>query len=239
MSDARSWSPAWRCRSSGGGWEGGTMKRYAVLTAPEFRLQATLRHRPGLEGKPVALVEAQGTKPLVVELNAPASAYGVEAGMTPTQALARHPALHLLSPCAGHERSAQDALLQMGETLSPFLESTRPGTVTLELPAERAFTETALEQRVVTPLRAAGLAVRVGVGPTPDLALLAARFATPVRLVGAAAEFLAPLPVGALEPGKELAGVLASWGIRTIGQFVALPAAEMWERLGPEAIELS
>jgi protein ImuB len=159
--------------------------------------------------------------------------------MTPTQALARCADLRLLPPNAGHERSAQEALLQAAETLSPFLESTAPGVVTTELPVERLFREDDLARQIVAPLRSLGLAVQAGVAGTPDLALLAARFAAPVRIVADAAAFLTPLPLAALQPGAEMAAVLEAWGIRTIGQFVALPSAEIWNRLGPEAVELS
>ena len=38
------------------------MKNYAVLFAPEFRLQATLRHSPDLVEEPVALLEAAGSQ---------------------------------------------------------------------------------------------------------------------------------------------------------------------------------
>jgi protein ImuB len=214
------------------------MKNYAVLFAPEFRLQATLRHAPQLAGHAVALVEPRGTKPTVIEENESARAHGVEPGMTPTQALARCAHLRLLSPNAGHERSAQEAMLQAAETLSPFLESTAPGVVTVELPRERLFLEDEFTARVVVPLRSLSLEVRIGMAATPDLAWLAARFATPVKIVADPADFLGPLPLVALEPGVELAAVLEAWGIRTIGQFLALPAAETWARLGPEAVAL-
>ncbi|HEY0256664.1 MAG TPA: hypothetical protein VGC39_04400, partial [Candidatus Methylacidiphilales bacterium] len=212
------------------------MKNYAVLLAPEFRLQATLRYAPGLVEKPVALLEMQGAKPRVCELNSPAAAYQVQRGMTPTQALARCPELRLLSGNAGHERSAQDALLQAAESLSPFLESTQPGAVTAELPPECAFSESDLIAKLVLPLQTLGLEIRVGLASTPELALLAARFADPVRIVQNATAFLAPLPLAALQPGEEMALVLESWGIRTVGQFVALPSAQVWERLGPDAV---
>ena len=69
------------------------MKSYAVLLAPEFRLQATLRHLPELSGQPVALLDSDGPKPRISELNAKAGGFHVQIGMTPTQALAR---------CAGY-----------------------------------------------------------------------------------------------------------------------------------------
>jgi protein ImuB len=214
------------------------MKSYAVLLAPEFRLQATLRHSPGMADEPVALIDAREAKPRVVEMSRAARSGLVERGMTPTQALARCPELRLVNGNAGHERSAQKAMLQMAETVSPFLESTGPGVVTVELPGEREWCERDLAARLVIPLQALGLDVRVGVAATPDLAGLAAGWACPVKIVEDAAAFLAPLPVEALQPGAELAAVLESWGIRTIGQFVALPAAQVWERLGPEAVQL-
>ena len=214
------------------------MKNYAVLLAPEFRLQATLRHLPSLVEQPVALLEIQGTKPRVCELTTAARHRLVQPGMTPTQAMARCPELQLINGNAGHERSAHDALLQMAEALSPFLESTGPGIVTVELPPEQKLRDRDFIGKIVGPLVSLGLDVRVGVAGTPDLALLAARHANPVQVVSEAADFLAPLSVAALEPGAELYTVLESWGIRTIGQFVALPSAQVWDRLGPEAVQL-
>jgi protein ImuB len=214
------------------------MKSYVVLLAPEFRLQAALRHSPQLREKAVALLEMQGTKPRICEFNSLARTYHVQTGMTPTQAMARCPELHLVNGNAGHERSAQETLLQTAEALSPFLESTQPGVVTAELPPERIFREEDLIGKLVLPLQSLGIEVRVGIAGTPDLALLAARFANPVSIVTDAAVFLAPLSITALQPSDDLATVLESWGIRTIGQFVALPSAQVWERLGPEAVRL-
>jgi protein ImuB len=214
------------------------MKSYAVLLAPEFRLQATLRHAPEWAGKPVALLESGATRPQVAELNAAARAQRVERGMTPTQALARCADLHLVSGNPGHERSARETMLQIAETFSPFLEATAPGVVTVELPAERSVDEAALRARGVDPLLALGLEIQLGVAATPDLALLAARFARPVRFVEDAATFLHRLPVEALEPSPEILSVLESWGIRSIGALNALPFAEVGERLGPEALRL-
>ena len=160
------------------------------------------------DGVPVALLDSQGKKLRVVELNALARSSRVEVGMTPTQATARCADLHLLSGNLGHERSAQDALLQTAETLSPFLEATAPGVVTIELPSERPFTEAELIQKCVTPLVPLGLDIRVGVAATPGLARLSARFGNPVRMVDAPANFLAPLPVDFLQPSEEILSVL-------------------------------
>jgi len=78
----------------------------------------------------------------------------------------------------------------------------------------------------------------MGVAATPDLALLAARFGNPVRIVGSPPAFLGPLSISALQPPEELLSVLHSWGIRTIGQLIVLPMAQVCERLGPDAVGL-
>jgi protein ImuB len=213
------------------------MKSYVVLLVPEFRLQATVRYSPGVAEKPVALLEVDRSKSRVSELNSRARIYQVQRGMTPTQALARCPELHLIRGNEGHERSAQEALLQTAEGLSPYLESTGPGIVTVELPGERLFRKEDFMERLVVPLQSLGLEVQAGVACTPDLALLAARFADSVKIVSTAAAFLAPLPISALQPVDDLQSVLESWGIHTVGQFLKLPSAQVWERLGPEAVQ--
>jgi protein ImuB len=214
------------------------MKTYAVLLVPEFRLQATLRHQPELIGQPVALLDIKGTKSLVVEMNAGAEVFHVSRGMTPTQALARCAELRFVHANPGHERSAQEALLQIAEGLSPFVESTAPGVATVELPAKPEITAQCLRDRAILPLAMLKLESGAGVASTPALALMAAQFAQPVKIVFHAASFLGPLPVSALQPTDEIASVLASWGIHTIGQFIALPEAQVWERLGPDAVRL-
>lgn len=214
------------------------MKTYAVLLAPEFRVQATLRHLPSLAGQPVALLEMQSTKPRVAEVNAEAKQHFVERGMTPTQAMARCAELHLLNGNVGHERAAQDAMLQTAETLSPFVEATGAGIVTIEMPPERFLTERDFVEKCIAPLRSVGLNVCIGVAATPDLALMAARFAVPMFRVVSSAGFLGPLPIDALQPSDKLLSVLRSWGIHSISQLTALPMAEVCERLGPEAVKL-
>jgi len=199
------------------------MKRYAVLLAPDFRLQATLRHAPQLKDHPVAMVDSRGKKPRITEFNSSARSDGVETGMTPTQATARCPGLTLLTENAGHERSAQEALLQMAETLSPFLEATAPGVITIEWPSEKPVDVSRLTSTLLSPLQSMGLAARMGIADNPDLALMASRFANPVEVVDSPALFLGPLPIAVLQPSGEIQGVLHSWGIHTIGDLTALP----------------
>jgi protein ImuB len=214
------------------------MKHYLVLYAPEFRLQATLRYHPHLAGRAAALLDSTGKKPSVCERTAQAMAARVEAGMSPTQAKARCADLHLLSGDPRHEKAAQDALLQTAETVSPFLEDTAPGIVTVEWPPQKIFDESFIRVSLVTSFVSLGLDVRVGLGTSPFLALLAARWAQPIRVIEDASPFLAPLPIEVLEPSAQIRDILHAWGIRTIGELVALPASQVCERLGPESVSL-
>jgi len=52
------------------------------------------------------------------------------------------------------------------------------------------------------------------------------------------AVFVKGLPVGALEPSSDVQAVLGKWGIRTVGELLALGQAELAERLGLEALGL-
>lgn len=158
--------------------------------------------------------------------------------MTVTQATARCPGLQFKAPDAAREASAQEILLQAAQGLSPFVESTAPGIVTVELPFEKKVTDHDFQARIIAPLAALGLDVVVGVASNPDLALLAARHAAPVEIVKEPRSFLRPLPVAALDPTPEMAAVLDGWGIRTIGALTALPMAEVCGKLGNVAVEL-
>jgi protein ImuB len=213
------------------------MKKYAALYVPNFRLQATLRHLPHLIDDPVALVDVVDSgKARVVEVSPAAFNSRVELGLTPTQATARCADVRLISGDSGHERSAQQILLQAAEQISPFVEATGPGVVTVEWPLAKEVGEKELMAEIIQPLCGLGLQVRLGIGGTPFLALLAARFARHVRHVEDAAAFLAPLSIEALQPSSELAETLRAWGIKTIGDLRALPMRETCERLGPEAV---
>ncbi len=50
--------------------------------------------------------------------------------------------------------------------------------------------------------------------------------------------FLAPLPLAAADPSPAIAAIAGGWGIRTLGEFAALPKADIAQRLGVEGLAL-
>jgi protein ImuB len=211
---------------------------FAALLLPRFRLQAALRFRDELHALPVALVDDRNDKSAILELNTAAEGTGVVAGMATVQALARCSNLTLLARAPEQERVAQAALLEVAGSLSPEIEATADGFCTVDLRTARIEDWQVWGRRIVKTLRALRLEVRVGVGPNPDLAFLAARRAEPVLVVQTPGAFLAQLAIAEIEPPPDLLAVLRDWGIHNLGQLTSLPRGDLADRLGPEANRL-
>src|SRR5437868_9838667 len=105
---------------------------FATIYLPNFYLQAAMRHQPGLCAKPVALIEEQEKKPVIVQLNDTAEKAGIYKGMTPSQALARSLQVVIKVRARTQEKSIQEILLHYAFTLSPFVEATAPGICTVQ-----------------------------------------------------------------------------------------------------------
>ena len=84
--------------------------------------------------------------------------------------------------------------------------------------------------------RKGGPTVNVAVAANPDAAILAARNFTGVTVLADGA--LAVLDVSALPLSDELAGILESWGIHTLGDLAALPEIGLAERFGEEMVRV-
>ncbi len=65
-------------------------------------------------------------------------------------------------------------------------------------------------------------------------------FTSPARVLSVVDEatFLGPLPLAAADPSPSLAGVLFSWGLRTLGDLTALPCDDLVRRFGAEGLAL-
>src|SRR6266446_6947047 len=99
--------------------------------------------------QPVALVDANDPKSSVLEINDAAADAGAAVGQTPTQALARCPALTIVPRSPAQEQAAQSALLEIAGTLSPEVEATADGWCTVNLRALREKDWAALGERII------------------------------------------------------------------------------------------
>jgi protein ImuB len=229
---------------------------FAVLHLADFALHAVLRTEPPAQAaRPAALFADTSKKSVVLAMNPGARTAGVELGMTAPQAVARCPALVIRSPQPAAEAEARAALLAVGFTLSPTLEDTAPGICTADLRGTAPDQSLDRLQRAVTELAQLSLPATAGLAATPLLALYAARSLTPPALTSErfavaeappppvlqitdATDFLAPLPLAAADPSPELAGVLAGWGLKTLGDLTALPRDEIVRRFGSAGLAL-
>src|SRR5207245_6437276 len=105
---------------------------FATIYLPNVYLQAAMRNQAGLCAKPVALIEEQEKKPVIIQLNNIAEKAGIRKGMTPSQALARSLRVVIKVRARAQEKSIQEILLHYAFTLSPFVESTAPGLCTIQ-----------------------------------------------------------------------------------------------------------
>ena len=209
---------------------------YAVLWVPGFALCSLQRHEPGLQGKPVALVTGEGRRAVVVE--ATREAQHVRPGLAVPLATSRCPGLLFRGRDLVAEQETMQLLVASAFTLSPRVECTSSGCVTVDLKgADAERTEAAMRLHVLE-LRMLGLPVQIGAGETPLVARYAAKVTDSIMIVRDRGGLLQPVPLSFAEPSARLAEILEGWGIRTLGALTTLPKAEIGGRLGPEGAAL-
>ena len=287
---------------------------FAAIYIPNFSLQAVLRADPDSRAQPVALVDPEMTGTPIVQITSAAAQAGVTSGLTPAQATARCRDLTIKTRSHPQEQSATEILLQTAYAFSPNIECTSLGVCTIELKRLGLQSQSDLQNygaKIIEALKPFYLEANVGIAPSPELALLAARrepllrssrreealtnsrlnypaliaarpaqppvdhspspegegrglsrhseatadegdlFAAMVRgsdqsahleknvfVVHSAKDFVADLPIAALDPAPEIAVILSRWGIHTVDQLLKLGKDAVSERLGPGALEL-
>jgi nucleotidyltransferase/DNA polymerase involved in DNA repair len=170
---------------------------FATIYLPNFYLQAAMRYQPGLSAKPVALIEEQEKKPVIIQLNETAEKVGIHEGMTPSQALARSLQVVIKVRARQQEKSIQEILLHHAFTLSPFVEATGPGICTVQFTDHRHLKAKVV--RVIEQLSKCEIRAQAGIAATLDTSFLAAHLAEPVLQIENGKEFLASLPIEVLE----------------------------------------
>ncbi len=128
-----------------------------------------------------------------------------------------------------------DRVIGAVEAYCPWVTTVRPGICSLPArgPARYFGGEDRLT-RLVAETASAVAAVEVGVADGLFAAVLAAQGGVIVP-AGGTADFLAPFPVGVLDQ-PELAELLNRLGVRTLGEFAALPEAHVLGRFGSDGM---
>jgi nucleotidyltransferase/DNA polymerase involved in DNA repair len=207
-------------------------------TIPHFAAALARRDDPGLGDHPLVLIGPEGR---VFAVSAEAEVCGVVAGLTTRAAEVRCPEAHLLEADVARCRQQLENLLQLLERASSKVEPHGWGAAYVEL-GDLARDHTS----AVTLCREIGQAVRGELGQDllPALgwdsgkftAQAAARRTRPghLRAVAAVREraFLRPLPVTLLPLAEEALRRLCFLGLRTLGQYAALPSAAVEQQFG-------
>ncbi len=204
--------------------------RTLVVWCPDWPVRAAL---PDLERDAAGAVLAAGQ---VLACNAAARAEGVRRGMRRRDAQARCPELVLGEHRPEAESHGFEEVLLGLEELSPGVAPLRPGLCALRVPArfyggEREAAAVLAEKVVSLGVWDVRLGVADGVFAAEQAARRAAAQESVVVEPGTDAAFLAPLSVEALE-APEVVGLLTRLGVRTIGDFAALAAADVHTRFG-------
>jgi len=233
--------------------------KIACLWVPEPSLVAALRSEPQLCTEPLAVVQAGrdlGGRAHV--LGATGAAQGVAAGQTLAEARAICPRLLTREASPERERAAAQAAREAADAVSPRIEETAPGLVYVDVSGLESLIgdDRAVARELVAAAERVGVRGAVGVAASKSVARLAARAASADLTleatrwgVGGGAfrvvspqeqrEFLAGLPLDALELPDELRESLRRFGLQTLGEVASLPPGPLAARLGPEAALLS
>ncbi|MEP6685232.1 MAG: hypothetical protein ABJB22_00520 [Verrucomicrobiota bacterium] len=169
---------------------------FATIYLPNFYLQAALRHQPELRLKPVALLDDEEAKAIIIQLNQIAENAGVSKGMTSSQGLARCLNLIVKTRVRAQEQLLGEMVLQQAYTLAPYVEATAAGVCTVQFTDDRNLVSKV--SRLIERLAQSEIMAQGGIAPSPDTSFLAAHLANSVLQIDDAKQFLAPLPIETL-----------------------------------------
>ncbi len=193
---------------------------------------------PGAEA-PVVLVQNHR----VVDADTQARAHGVAAGMRQRSARSLCPHALLLERDEEVEGALFDTVAAAVDTVAAGVEVLTPGVLLMRAagPARHQGGEESLAEKIIDAVADhTGWDCTVGIAEGPLAAYLAAAAGRIIH-PGRSADYLAPHSIQALlhvplgEPAEAMVDLLERLGIRTLGDFAALPAATVTDRFGPDA----
>jgi hypothetical protein len=228
--------------------------RIACVHVPQFALQCVTRIDPSLRGAAVAVVGSgldpgvgAATRtalhsPVVMACSRAAWALGVRIGMTAPAARNASPEVRVVSADAQLERDSVRAIADALLGASAVVDvggRVGPGAAHLAMYCEVPSRTRggSFGDRLIDRLAAIGVSCRIGIADDRFTAWVAASSsvepgrdarAEDVGVVtvprGGSAAFLAPRPLSLLAISPEVQHMLEALGVRTLGEFAALPA---------------
>jgi hypothetical protein len=228
--------------------------RIACVHVPQFALQCVTRIDPSLRGAAVAVVGSgldpgvgAATRtalhsPVVMACSRAAWALGVRIGMTAPAARNASPEVRVVSADAQLERDTVRAIADALLGASAVVDvggRVGPGAAHLAMYCEVPSRTRggSFGDRLIDRLAAIGVSCRIGIADDRFTAWVAASSsvepgrdarAEDVGVVtvprGGSAAFLAPRPLSLLAISPEVQHMLEALGVRTLGEFAALPA---------------
>lgn len=212
--------------------------RTLAVWCPDWPVTAAGRAAGCPPEAPIAVLD----RGRVLACSASARHEGVRRGLRTRDAQSRCPELVVLPYDPALDAHAYEPIVTAVEAMTPGVQVVRPGTCAIRARGPSRYYGGETEAGIAVSDRLADLDLpdsRIGIADGPFAAEQAARATIRgddrIRVIpgGAAAGFLAPLPVEVLgEP--DLASLLRRLGLRTLGAFASLSPTDVLARFGPE-----
>ena len=220
---------------------------YACIYAKELPLQAMLRLRPELRGRPCAVTQGEPPLRSVCSCNTSARRLGVVPGMTQVE-IDTLPSVTVLHRSHAEEQTAKYALLECASAISPRIENRvedRAFICVLDIAGtEKLFgTPPLLAKTLRERIAAIGIESSIAISGNFHAAICLARGSSSrmnatIVASGDEGAALAPLPLEVLNLSQQIAETFSLWGIRILGMLAALPEKALIARMGQEGKRL-
>jgi protein ImuB len=222
--------------------------RIACLLVSDLPLAAELRAHPELRGAPLAIASGPGSRAEILAVSPEAARSGVRPFTTVVHGRAACAELRIRVASPALDRAAREALLDAALSASPRAEAALPSSglyaaeaavyIDARGVASLFHSERGFAGALIARAENLGLPGVVAVASSRGVAHIAARKcagtpgATEVLPPGDDAAFLAPLPIGLLNPEDELAEALTRFGIHRVRDLTRIPERALVTRLG-------
>ncbi|QWL28096.1 DNA polymerase Y family protein [Rathayibacter toxicus] len=224
------------------------LRRTIVIWCPDWPLFAATANEKFSVDDPLVLSK----KSRVFACSPAARSQGIRRGMRIREAQSRCTGLVTLPYDPVLDHRTFEPVVHALEEITPGVQVIRPGLCAVRACGPHRYygSEHSAAEAILRQFAAQGIVqARIGIADGLFASELAAKHADgslSVIPAGAAADFLAPLPLNALETetiraqttplvhGENIVGVLHRLGVHTLGAFAALPHDDVTTRFGPE-----